>query len=61
MSYHPYPKRDLIKNYFPVPNEIYYLGLSAGAIAVYGYLLHIENRETYRATQAIKPLARLSG
>lgn len=45
MSYHPYPKRDPIKNYFPVPNEIYHLGLSAGAIAVYGYLLHSENRD----------------
>ena len=26
----------------------YQLGLSAGAIAVYGYLLYIENRETYQ-------------
>ena len=29
-------RRDPIKNYFPLPNEIYSLGLSAGAIAVYG-------------------------
>lgn len=36
------------KNYFPLPNGIYQLGLSAGAIAVYGYLLYIENRETYQ-------------
>lgn len=36
------------KNYFPLPNCIYQLGLSAGAIAVYGYLLYIENRETYQ-------------
>ena len=34
-------KRDPVKNYFPLPNEIYQLGLSHGAIAVYGYL-HIE-------------------
>ena len=27
-------KRDPIKNYFPLPNEIYHLGLSTGAIAV---------------------------
>lgn len=27
--------RDPIKNYFPLPNEIYQLGLSPGAIAVY--------------------------
>ena len=36
-------KRDPVKNYFPLPNEIYQLGLSHGAIAVYGYLLRIED------------------
>lgn len=42
------PPREPAKNYFPLPNAIYQLGLSAGAIAVYGYLLYIENRETYQ-------------
>lgn len=41
-------KRDPIKNYFPLPNEIYSLGLSSTAIAVYGYLLRRENRKTYQ-------------
>ena len=40
--------REPTKNYFPLPNCIYQLGLSAGAIDVYGYLLYIENRETYQ-------------
>ena len=40
--------REPTKNYFPLPNRIYQLGLSAGAIAVYGYLLYIGNRETYQ-------------
>ena len=40
--------REPTKNYFPLPNCIYQLGLSAGAIAVYGYLLYIENCETYQ-------------
>ena len=40
-------KRDPVKNYFPLPNEIYQLGLSHSAIAVYGYLLRIEDRRTY--------------
>ena len=40
--------REPTKNYFPLPNCIYQLGLSAGAIAVYSYLLYIENRETYQ-------------
>ena len=42
-------KRDPIKNYFPLPNEIYQLELSPRAVAIYGYLLSIENRETYEA------------
>ena len=41
-------KRDPIKNYFPLPNEIYSLGLSSTAIAVYGYLLCREDRKTYQ-------------
>ena len=40
--------REPAKNYFPLPNGIYQLGLSAGAIVVYCYLLYIENRETYQ-------------
>ena len=40
--------REPVKNYFPLPNGIYQLGLSAGAIAVYGYLFYIEDRETYQ-------------
>ena len=40
--------REPAKNYFSLPNVIYQLGLSAGAIAVYGYLFYIENRETYQ-------------
>ncbi len=56
MSYYPYPKRDPIKNYFPLPNEIYYLDLSAGAIAIYGYLLHIESRKTYQCHASHKTI-----
>ena len=38
-------KRDPIKNYFPLPNEIYDLGLSRGAISVYSFLLRRELEE----------------
>ena len=40
-------KRDPIKNYFPLPNEIYDLGLSRGAISVYSFLLRREDK-TYQ-------------
>ena len=43
-----WPKRDPIKNYFPLPNEIYDLGLSRGAISVYSFLLRREDRKTYQ-------------
>ena len=35
-------------NYFPMPNEIFSLGLNSGEIAVYAYLMSCENRETYQ-------------
>ena len=38
-------KRDPIKNYFPLLNEIFSLGLSSTAI--YGYLLFRKDRKTY--------------
>lgn len=47
-DYYPYPKRDPIKNYFPLPNEILNLGLSSGAFHTYAYLLSLEDRKTYQ-------------
>lgn len=53
-----WPRRDPIKNYFPLPNVIYHLELPAGAIAVYGYLLHIEDRKTYQCYASYKAIGR---
>ena len=35
-------------NYFPMPNEIFSLGLNYGEIAVYSYLMSCEDRKTYQ-------------
>ena len=43
-----FTSRDPIKNYFPLPNEVFALGLSPGALAVYSYLMYIEDRTTYQ-------------
>jgi len=43
MKYNRYPKRDAVKHYFPLPNEIFCLDLSAGEIAVYAYLMYCES------------------
>ena len=37
-----------MKNCFSLPKEIFYLDLPVGAIAVYGFLLMCENRDTYQ-------------
>ena len=54
-------KRDPVKNYFPLPNEIYHLGLSHGAIAVYGYLLRIEDRRTYQCHPSYATIGKAVG
>lgn len=58
MKFNRWPKRDPIKNYFPVPNEIYHLGLEAGEIAIYGYLLSIEDRKTYLCWPSYKTIGK---
>ena len=37
-----WPTRDSVKDYFPLPKEIFSLGLSAAEIAIYAYLLLCE-------------------
>jgi hypothetical protein len=54
-------KRDPDKNYFKLPNEIYYLGLSAGEISIYGYLMPIENRKTYQCWPSYRRIGKAVG
>ena len=56
-----WPKRDPVKNYFPLPNEIFSLGLSAGVIAVYGFLLHREDRKTYQCVASYRTIGEAVG
>ena len=37
-----------MQKFFPLPNEIFSLGLSAGEIAVYAYLMYCEDRKTFQ-------------
>lgn len=53
-----YPKRDPIKDYFPLPNEIFCLGLSYGEIAVYSYLLYRENRKTFQCYPSYRSIGK---
>ena len=54
-------KRDPIKNYFPLPNEIFVLGLNAGEIAVYAYLLFCEDRVTFQCWPSCRSIGRATG
>lgn len=56
MKYNRYPKRDALKDYFPVPNEIFYLGLNSGEISVYAHLLRCENRKTFQCHPSYKTI-----
>ena len=39
---------DAVGNFFPLPNVIFHLGLSAEEIATYAFLLYCEDRKTYQ-------------
>lgn len=61
MSYYRWPKRDPIKNYFPVPNEVFSIGLNYREISVYCYLLRIEDRKTYQCYPSYKTIGKALG
>lgn len=52
-----YVKRDSVKNYFPVPNEVFNLGLHQTEIAIYAYLMRIEDRRTYQCIASYPTIA----
>ncbi len=56
MKYNRYQKRDAIRDYFPLPNEIFCLNLSYGEIAVYAYLLYREDRKTFRCHPSFRTI-----
>ena len=61
MKKQSWAKRDPIENYFPLPNELYDLNLSRGAIVVYGFLLRCENRKTYQCLLSYREIAERVG
>ena len=45
-------------NYFRLPNDIFNLNLCAGEIAVYAFILQMENRRTYTCFPSYKTIGR---
>ena len=58
MKYYRYSKRDAVKNYFPMPNEIFSLGLSSGEISVYSFLMSCEDRKTFQCHPSYKTIGK---
>ena len=56
-KYYPYPTRDPIKNYFPLPNEIRMLGLTPGEFTVYSYLMQCEDRKTHQCYPSYRTIS----
>ncbi len=57
MKYNRYQKRDAIRDYFPLPNEVFCLNLSYGEIAVYAYLLYCEDRKTFKCHPSFRTIS----
>ena len=49
------------KNFFPLPNAIFTLGLSAGELAVYAYLMYCEDRKSHQCWPSYKTIGRAVG
>lgn len=58
MKYQQYLKRDALKNYFPLPNEIFFIGLCSGKIAVYAYLMYCEDRKTFQCHPSFRTIGK---
>ena len=54
-------KRDGARNFFPMPKKIFNLGMSAGEIAVYAYLMFRENRKTYQCYPSYRTIGEAVG
>ena len=49
----PIPRKG---NFFPLPNEIFNMDLCAGEIALYSYLMRMEDRKTYSCYPSFKTI-----
>lgn len=61
VKHQKWSKHDPTKNDFPIPNEVFLLGLSPGKLAVYAYLLFRENRKTFQCWPSCKAIGKATG
>lgn len=53
--------RNPARKYFPLPNEIFHLGLTPGELAVYAFLMRCENRKTYQCYPSYRTIGEAVG
>ena len=53
--------RDIPGEYFPMPKSIFRLGLTAGEILVYTYLMYCEDRKTFQCHPSYKTIGNAVG
>ena len=56
-----WPTRDPVRDYFPLPKEIFSLGLGAAEIAIYAYLLFCEDRQTSQCWPSYRKIGEAVG
>ena len=56
-----WPTRDSVRDYFPLPKEIFSLGLSAAELAIYAYLLFCEDRQTFQCWPSYRKIGEAVG
>ena len=56
-----WPTRDSVKDYFPLPKEIFSLGLSTAEIAIYAFLLFCEDRQTFQYWPSYRKISEAVG
>ena len=53
--------RDSVKDYFPLPKEVFSFGLSAAEIAIYAYLPFCEDRQTFQCWPSYRKIGEAVG
>lgn len=51
-------RKEPSKFFFPLPNEVFNLGLSHAEIAIYSYLMRCENRDTHQCYPGYKTIGK---
>ena len=56
-----WPARDSVRDYYPLPKEIFSLGLNAAEIAICAYLLFCEDRQTFKCWPSYRKISEAVG